>query len=160
MNNNPLQVTSIISCHVKKGRIDDYESWSKRINSKATEHDGFQNVTMIKPTNPNSLEYVVIVQWKDYVSLKNWQQSDDFKRLMKESEDFTVSIKTLQENAGMEIWFDLPNNLKSIMKPPFRKQVLVAIMVVLPLIFVVGKIMDPLLSDIPIIPELKIVIRC
>ncbi len=88
-----------------------------------------------------------------------WQQSDDFKQLMKESEDFTVSIKTLQENAGMEIWFDLPSNLKSIMKPPFRKQVLVAIMVVLPLIFVIGKIADPLLAELPIINEIKIVIK-
>ena len=156
---NPYPVTTILSHKVKRGHTKDYEEWSKKITEKASVHDGFQNVTRIKPTDLTNPEYVVIVQWSDYENLKKWQQSEDFKHMIKESEDFTISLNTLQEESGMEIWFDWPNDVRPLSKPSFFKQTLIAIMVVLPLIFTVGAILRPLLSDLDLPFELQIVIN-
>jgi len=101
-------VTTILSHKVKPGHTKDFEEWSKKVTAKASEYDGFQGVTFIKPNDPANTEYVVIVQWTDYENLKNWQDSDYFKQMIKESEDFTLSIKNLHEESGMEIWFDWP----------------------------------------------------
>jgi len=158
-NNNSLPVTSIISHKVKPGNEKNFEEWSKKITAKATEHDGFLNVTIIKPTDPSNPEYVAIVQWSNYENLKKWQQSDDFKQMFKESEEFTMSTKNLHEEAGMEIWFDWPDDAKRLSKPPFYKQTLMAIMVVLPLIFSVGAILRSLLSSLDLPFELQIVIN-
>ena len=158
-NKNSLPVTSIISHKVKQGNEKNFEEWSKKITTKATEHDGFQNVTIIKPSDPSNLEYVAIVQWSNYENLKKWQQSNDFKQMLKESEEFSMSTKNLHEEAGMEIWFDWPSDTKRLSKPSFFKQTLIAIMVVLPLIFSVGAILRPLLSDLDLPFELQIVIN-
>jgi len=156
---NSLPVTTILSHKVKPGHAKDYEEWSKKITAKASVHDGFQNVTRIKPTDPTNLEYVVILQWSNYKKLKKWQQSDDFKQMIKESEEFTISIKTLHEESGMEIWFDWPSDAKHLAKPSFYKQTLIAIIVVLPLIFSVGSILRPLLADLDLPFEIQIVIN-
>jgi len=157
-NKNSLPVTSIISHKVKRGNEKNFEEWSKKITAKASEHDGFQSVTIIKPTDPSNLEYVAIVQWSNYENLKKWQQSDDLKQMLKESEEFSMSTKNLHEEAGMEIWFDWPSDTNRMSKPAFYKQTLIAIMVVLPLIFSVGAILRPLLSGLDLPFEIEIVI--
>jgi len=152
-------VTTILSHKVKPGHTKDFEEWSKKVTAKASEYDGFQGVTFIKPNDPANTEYVVIVQWTDYENLKNWQDSDYFKQMIKESEDFTLSIKNLHEESGMEIWFDWPNDAKHLSKPAFYKQTLIAIMVVLPLIFSVGAVLRQLLADLDLPFEIQIVIN-
>ena len=151
--------TTILSHKVKPGHIKDYEQWSKKITAKASTYEGFQNVTRINPEDSTNPEYVVIVQWSSYENLKKWQQSDDFKQMVKESEGFTVSLEKLHEASGMEIWFDWPKDKKRLSKPSFYKQTLIAIMVVLPLIFVVGAISGPLLSSFNLPFETEIVIN-
>jgi antibiotic biosynthesis monooxygenase (ABM) superfamily enzyme len=158
-NKNALPVTTILSHKVKPGNEKNFEEWSKKITAKASEHDGFQNVTIIKPTDPSNLEYVAIVQWSNYENLKKWQQSDDFKQMIKESEEFTLSTKNLHEESGMEIWFDWPSNAKRLAKPSFYKQTLIAIIVVLPLIFSVGAILRPMLAGLDLPFEIQIVIN-
>lgn len=59
----------------------------------------------------------------------------------------------------MEIWFDWPKDARHVLKSSFFKQTLIAIMVVLPLIFVVGAISRPLLSDFNLPFEIEIVIN-
>lgn len=39
----------------------------------------------------------MIVQWSNYENLKKWQQSNDFKQMVKESEEFTVSLKNFMK---------------------------------------------------------------
>jgi len=156
---NSLPVTNILSHKVKPGNEKNFEEWHKKITAKASEHDGFQNVTIINPEDPANPEYVVIVQWSNYENLKKWQQSDDLKRLIKESEEFTLSVKNLHEEDGMEIWFDWPSDAKRLSKPSFYKQTLIAIIVVLPLIFLVSAILRPLLSGLDLPFEIVIVIN-
>ena len=156
---NSCSATTILSHKVKFGHIKDYEEWSKKITAKAMTHDGFQNVTRIQPENPKNPEYVVIVQWSSYENLKKWQQSDDFKQMIKESEDFTISLNTLQEECGMEIWFDWPKSARRLLRPSFFKQTLMAIMIVLPLIFVVGALLQPVMTELGLPYEVKIVIN-
>ena len=158
-DNNSLLVTTIISHKVKPGHYKDFEEWHKKILAKVSTHDGFQNITIIKPNDPINPEYVVIVQWSNYENLRKWQQSDDFKQMIKESEKFTLSVKQLHEASGMEIWFDWPKDAKHLSKPSFYKQTLIAIIVVLPLIFVVGAISRPLLSGFNLPFEIEIVIN-
>ena len=155
----PLPVTNIISHKIKPGHAKNYEDWSKKITAKASEYDGFQNVTIIKPIDPANPEYVAIVQWANYENLKKWQQSDDLKQMIKESQEFTLSLKNLQEESGMEIWFDWPSHAKFLSKPAFYKQTLIAIMVVLPLVLAVDAILKPLLADQNLPFELHIVIN-
>ncbi len=157
--NNSLPVTTVISHKVKPGHIKDFEGWHKKILAKASVYDGFQNIMIIKPDDPANLEYVVIVQWSNYENLKKWQQSDDLKQMIKESEEFTLSVKQLHEQSGMEIWFDWPKDAKRLSKPLFYKQTLITIMVVLPLIFTVGAISRPLLSGFNLPFEIEIVIN-
>ena len=118
---NSPPATTILSHKVKPGRIKDYEEWSKKITAKASTYDGFQNVTRIQPEDPANPEYVVIVQWSNYENLKKWQQSDDFKQMVKKSEEFTVSLKKLHEECGMEIWFDWPKDARRMSRPSFFK---------------------------------------
>ncbi len=152
-------VTTIISHKVKPGHAKDFEDWSKKVTAKASEHDGFQNVTIIKPTDSVNPEYVVIVQWTNYENLKKWEQSNDLKQMIKESEEFTLSVKHIHEESGMEIWFDWPSDAKRLVKPSFYKQTLIAIIVVLPLIFSVGAVLRSLLADLDLPFEIQIVIN-
>jgi hypothetical protein len=156
---NTPPVTTIISHKIKPGHSKDFEEWSKKITSKASEYDGFQGVTVINPNDSDKTEFVVIVQWTDYENLKNWENSDDLKQMIKESEEFTLSVKHLHEESGMEIWFDWPNDTKHLEKPAFYKQTMIAIIVVLPLIFSVGAILRPLLSSLDLTFEIEIVIN-
>jgi len=152
-------VTTIISHKIKPGHANDFEEWSKKVTAKASEFDGFMGVTVIKPNDSTNTEYVVIVQWTNYENLKNWQDSDYLKQMINESEDFTLSVKQLHEESGMEIWFDWPDDAKHLEKPAFYKQTLIAIMVVLPLIFSVGTILRQLLSSFELPFEIVIVIN-
>ena len=159
MSNNNESVTTLISHKIKSGHVKDFEAWTKKIIAKASLYPGFQNVTVVKPQDPENLEYLVIVRWKNYNSLKKWQLSNDFKQIINESKSFTLSTKTIQEDTGMEIWFDWPNDIKPVLKPKFYKQVLVAIITVLPLIFLIGMITDPILSKLNLLPEIIIIIN-
>jgi len=133
-------VTRIFSHNVKPGHEKDFEEWSRKLTAKAAEHPGFQNITKIKPSDPQNLEYVIIVHWASYDDLKKWEESDYLRKMIKESEEFTLSLKNIQEDSGMEIWFDWPMKAKSVLKPAFYKQVIIAIVTVVPLIFLMGAI--------------------
>ncbi len=79
--------------------------------------------------------------------------------MVEESKVFTVSLKKLHEASGMKIWFDWPNDARPKLKPSFFKQTLIAIMVVLPLIFAVGSMSNPPLSDFNLPLEIEIAIN-
>ncbi len=151
LSNSSPPVTHVLTHKVKPGQEKDFEEWSKKLTANSREYSGFQNVTIIKPSDPTDPEYVVIIHWTSYDDMKKWQESDYTQKMIKESEEFTLSVKHFQEDSGMEIWFDWPKNAKSVLKPAFYKQVIIAYATVVPLIFLMGAIMEPIFAgfDLP-----------
>ncbi len=142
MSSNPSHATNILSHKIKPEYTEQYLTWAKKINAETAKFDGFESVTIIKPNDLADSEYVIILQFRDHASLKIWKESDAFANLLKEAEEFTLSVKSLQEEAGMEIWFDWPKGAKYLPRPPKTKQILIAASIVLPFVFVLSAILD------------------
>ena len=53
--------TNIISEIVKPGSQKDFEAWSKCINQIASKQTGFIGSDILRPRDPNHLEYIIRV---------------------------------------------------------------------------------------------------
>lgn len=155
MSSNLPHVTSILSHKIKPNHVDEYLVWAKKISSVLTTQQGFQNITIIKPKDTSDNEYVVILSFLNYESLKKWKESDECKQLVNEAKKFTLAVKKIQEDAGLEIWFDWPKDAKYLPRPPKIKQILITVMIVLPFVITLSMILDRLE---PMMPSIRIII--
>lgn len=146
-------VTQIISRRVKPGRQDDYEGWLReRLMPALSRHEGFEGVTILRPGDTPSKEYVIIQRWADYEHLCGWIESDDRKDVLAESEPFAVSAPNVHKETGLEVWFQLPGET-AIKPPPRYKMALLIWMVIAPLTLAANYLLAPMLKTIPLVPS-------
>ena len=151
-------VTSIISVVVRPEAMKRHERWIERINADARRAPGFFSVDIIKPRDNTQPEYVVVLKFDSYESLKNWQSSEGCKRLSREAEDHIVHLSDDQRGIGMEMWFTRPDNTVHYPTPAYYKQVLVALLAVYPLSTLVGMVLRPWIETLPMALQSLIVI--
>ncbi len=150
-------VTLVISEVVADDRIAEYEEWTKAINGAARSAPGFLGVEIIRPRDPNYLEYVVIVKFAAYHYLRAWVQSDTYRFWVQRS-NHLVRDRALQDQPdGLELWFTLPaSRIQTRSQPAYYKKVIIGMTAVYPLILLVNQVVGPFLTGLP--PKLALLI--
>ncbi len=141
-------VTSIVSTIVDPKFMLEYENWINEMNTAASQSVGFFSVDIIKPNDHIQPEYVVILKFNNYQNLKDWLNSDSYKKLAKKAKDYLVHMSDVQERVGMEIWFSRPDSQAYIPQPKYYKRVLMGLMVVYPLSTFIGMLLTPYIENL------------
>jgi antibiotic biosynthesis monooxygenase (ABM) superfamily enzyme len=145
-------VTQIISRKVKPGCQKQYEAWLKdRLVNALSRHAGYEGITILRPGDTPSKEYVIIQRWAGYDELCKWVESDERHEVLAESEPFTLSGPSYRKETGLEVWFQLPGEIQ-VKPPPRYKMALLIWMVITPLVLAANFATGPLLQSVPVIP--------
>ncbi len=147
-------VTQIISRRVRPERQAEYETWLKdRLMPALATFDGYEGVTILRPGETPSKEYVIIQRWADYDRLCVWAGSDLRREVLAESESMSFSPPSRRRETGLEVWFQLPGET-SVRPPPRWKMFVLIWMVIAPLSLIVNASIGPLLvrAGLPAIP--------
>lgn len=141
-------VTAVI-CHVvKPGREQGYETWFRGIAADARKFKGHLGVSAIRPQDHAHPEYVVILKFDCYDSLKTWLESDVRREWIERLQPLIEKPEAIQTLTGLETWFTLSNQpMKS--PPPRYKMALVTWLGVFVTIFMLNRLLAPLLSGLP-----------
>ena len=147
-------VTQIISRRVKPERQAEYETWLKdRLMPALSGFPGYEGVTVLRPGETPSKEYVIIQRWRDYYHLCAWGESELRREVLAASEAMSVRPPSRRQETGLEVWFQLPGEGR--MKPPPRYKMFILIwMVIAPLSLIVNWALGPALIKLglPLIP--------
>ena len=147
-------VTQIISRRVKPERQAEYETWLKdQLMPTLSSFPGYEGVTILRPGETPSKEYVIIQRWRDYDHLCAWGDSDVRREVLAASESMSVAPPSRRRETGLEVWFQLPG--ETMVKPPPKWKMFVVIwMVIAPLALIVNTTAGPLLdrAGMPLIP--------
>ncbi|HSM80073.1 MAG TPA: antibiotic biosynthesis monooxygenase [Nodosilinea sp.] len=146
-------VTLVISEVVEPSRVPAYEAWTKGINGDARQFEGFMGVEVIRPRDHDHPEYVVIVKFESYATLRRWLISPTYRHWMDQSYGLIAARSQQQLPSGLELWFTLPparsGGQSALLKPPYYKQVVLGVLAVYPLILLANWLLGPLLAGLP-----------
>lgn len=140
-------VTLVFSELVREGRISEYEAWAHDLHDQMGARPGFLGVTVIRPRDPGHPEYVTIVRFQSYETLREWQQSAAYAVALARLRDLIVGEGQQQHAEGLQLWFDRPSGPAPT--PAFYKQVVVGVIGVYPLILLFGAVTEPLTRALP-----------
>ena len=145
----PDPVTLVISELVRPQRIGDYEGWAHGLHQVLRTVPGFRGIDVIRPSDHSHPEYVTILKFDSYDTLRAWQTSETYRGWLAKLADLIVGTSDYQHGAGLELWFTRPQGLPGLASPPFYKQVIVGIIGVYPLILLFDHLLRPLTRDLP-----------
>lgn len=151
---NNEQVFFVIRHRLKKGKdkLNQYESWLKKIVPKAASFPGHLGVQIVRPPDGHN-EYLIVVRFASIQDLELWQQSQERKQLINEIANILDSEEAIDIKTGIDYWFTPP----TIGKHPSRwKQWLVTTSVIWPLTMYVPSAMEPLFMKYPELGEFGI----
>lgn len=142
------KVTVVVSRLVKPGYSEAYERLIKRINHEAMQFDGYLGYHVIRPDEHQHPEYVTILKFESFDSLKQWEASPARGIWLGWIDEFTEGQFRTQKLTGLEYWFIGPN-LTSISPPSREKQTIVIILALLPTVSAVNAVLTLLLDEGP-----------
>jgi hypothetical protein len=151
---NNEQVFFVIRHRLKKGKdkLNQYESWLKKIVPKAASFPGHLGVQIVRPPDGHN-EYLIVVRFASIQDLELWQQSQERKQLINEIANILDSEEAIDIKTGIDYWFTPP----TIGKHPSRwKQWFVTTSVIWPLTMYVPPAMEPLFIKYPELGEFGI----
>ncbi|KGF73265.1 antibiotic biosynthesis monooxygenase [Neosynechococcus sphagnicola sy1] len=144
------QVTAIISHVVRPGREQGYEEWFHGIATAAQKFTGYLGVNAIRPRDHAHPEYVHIVRFDHYNTLKKWLESETRREWIERLQPLIEKPETVQTLTGLETWFSLSNKpMKS--PPPRYKMALVTWLGVFITLAILTRLLAPLLSGLPVL---------
>ena len=142
--------TNIVSEIVRPGHEKEFERWSRGINREVSKQAGFVGLDILRPRDPNHLEYIIIVRFESADTLDAWLKSDTFRTLFDADKPFLLSHQSQQKSHGIEQWFELPKHKYYLTKKPaFYKLVTMGVLAVYPLVFLSNMFLNPLTKDLP-----------
>jgi uncharacterized protein len=129
-NDSQQPLTAFVRHHVLRNKHTEFEKWCIEINALAQKYEGFISTEVIKPVchdsddpneynihrcNPNrgSDEFISIVRFQNYVLLKKWMNSDERKRMLQRTDEFSME-KSLHSYHSLEHWFPSSSTNDSI----------------------------------------------
>ena len=114
-------VTQIISRRVKPERQAEYETWLKdQLMPTLSSFPGYEGVTILRPGETPSKEYVIIQRWRDYDHLCAWGDSDVRREVLAASESMSVAPPSRRQETGLEVWFEAPKGTVVAVPSPHR----------------------------------------
>ncbi len=83
-------VTIVTQTRVADGRDSAFAAWQKTISEAVSRHPGFIKQTVIPPSPPTQLDWVILQRFADRGAASAWLQSDERKRLVAAAGDMLV----------------------------------------------------------------------
>lgn len=151
------QVTAVISHFVKETRKEGYEEWLAGISAVAREFEGYCGASIIRPTKEIGLEYVIILRFDSYLSLRTWIESDIRKEWIERAKPLIEKPEKIQVTTGLESWFSVPGKQPKS-PPPRYKMALLTWFAVYCCLMLVQFVFRPIfkLLPSPIVPIISI----
>ena len=141
-----VPVTAVVSRLVRPGREADYETWLHGITQVAVTFPGHRGVTILRPSDPACPEYVLVVHFDQYRSLKAWNDSTVRNEWLEKSKDLCEDDGRIHVLSGLENWFTLPGR-PTVHPPPRWKMALVTWLAIYPMVTVMGFALNALLGE-------------
>lgn len=83
-------VTVVTQTRVRDGREADFAAWQKTISARIAREPGFLRQTVIPPSPPTQLDWVILQRFAEREDALAWLRSDTRKRLVAEAGDMLV----------------------------------------------------------------------
>jgi antibiotic biosynthesis monooxygenase (ABM) superfamily enzyme len=140
-------VTIVISRVVARGREAEYEEWLRGLMAVAADFPGYLGADVIKPADHVHPEYVIVVRFADYTSLRTWEQSPQRAEWLEKSRPLAVSDQRETTVDGHEYWFTAP----AAPRPARSRQALVTWIGIFPLISLLLWVGGPYIATWPLV---------
>jgi len=139
-------VTVVISRVVRRGNEREYEECLRGLAAAAAEFEGYLGADVIRPSDHVHPEYVVVVRFTDYSSLRAWETSDIRAEWLDKAR--SLAVDDVQEKVldGSEYWFTAP----AAPRPSRSRQAVITWLGIYPLITVLLLLIGPLITSWPI----------
>jgi len=145
-----IPVTVVVSRQVRPGREAEYEEWLTGVMHAAAQFEGHQGASVIRPTDHEHPEYVLIFRFDHYRNLRRWQGSEIRDQWLARAKPLIVSEAKVQVLTGMEGWFTLPGR-KPPGPPPRYKMAVMTACAVYPISLALGLTVRPMLAKLPLL---------
>jgi uncharacterized protein len=129
-------VTVVISRVVRAGREREYEAWVASVGEILKDIEGSEGYTLLRPTHHGGPEYVLVLRFRDYPSLRSWKASPVRQAWIDKLSELTVDTVAWQEQSGLETWFTQPGLPPPTGPPPRWKQAVLTTLGLVPLLLV------------------------
>lgn len=83
-------VTVVTQTRVRDGREADFAAWQKTISERIAREPGFLRQTVIPPSPPTQLDWVILQRFSTREDALAWLRSDTRKRLVAEAGDLLI----------------------------------------------------------------------
>ena len=83
-------VTVVTQTRVKPGKSEDFAGWQRRISEKVAAQPGFVKETIISPSPPAQLDWVILQRFASSEAAVAWLHSSERQRLVAEAQPFLV----------------------------------------------------------------------
>jgi hypothetical protein len=127
-------VTVIVKRVAKKSKTKEFEEWLSGISKEVSKQDGNMGIDIIRPTDKERPEYVIIFRFNNYDNLTKWENSsirDEWLQKGRELAQFDPDVRKL---TGLEFWFtpysEKSSHLIHLSSPARYKMVIVTIPVI------------------------------
>lgn len=145
-------VTTIFRRFVQKDKVQAFEEWIKEMTTARSKFDGYIGLNIVRPSDHDHPEYVMILTFDSYENLRKWQESEDRIKLVTKSIEFTegetnIDDIRIEQQSGLEYWFDQPKLV--INRPRRYKMAILTAMALYPLILLSNLFIAPTIGFLP-----------
>ena len=111
MSEQNQAVTTVVRHHIKPGRMETFEAWSKRIREASKSFDGFVGSELIRPVDPPKAgEHCTathIFRFASVDQLEVWMTSEKRQRLLSETNTFCAAAPEYNRFESLEFMFPM-----------------------------------------------------
>lgn len=144
VQNEAQGATAVVTHHINKPHLTEYELWLDEIGPMCKRSSGFLDLQIIKPIKDITTTYTIIIRFDTHEHLKAWMHSDTRKILIDKVRHMLIKDDDFYINSGLDFWFT-PQGAKA--KIPVRwKQFLVTWSAIYPLVLFTPMAVIPLLG--------------
>jgi antibiotic biosynthesis monooxygenase (ABM) superfamily enzyme len=105
MKNTNQSITTVVRHFIKADKENEFKKWTKGINEKAQQFDGFEGLQLISPPAKN-LEYIILFKFTSVSALKQWMDSKERKQEISKLKAFSEKEMVIGQVEGIDFWFE------------------------------------------------------
>jgi antibiotic biosynthesis monooxygenase (ABM) superfamily enzyme len=141
----PSPVSATIATKLKPGLESQYRAWEQKVMAVQSKAKGFQGFKFQPPIPGVQDSWLTIIRFDSEDNLHAWLNSPDRHALLKEAEPFTEEFHERIVRTGFDQWFKVPQGAP---KPAVWKMNMLVLMVIYPLVFLFGALVQtPLMTS-------------
>jgi antibiotic biosynthesis monooxygenase (ABM) superfamily enzyme len=148
-------VTTTVTRRVKPGHETFYEQFLVGISAAASHFPGHLGVDIFRPESASTGEYRVVYRFDSALHLRAWLDSGERASWLERAEPHVIGPMRTRFVTGLETWFTLPDRPAARPPPPYKMALLTWI-TIFPLITLVVLALEPLLTELALIPRLGV----